>query len=169
MDSGAVVINVVVQVHDYLDDDTGEWIDCRDENFQAQGAIWIVGKEGKIHTKKVESLKRYTGWDGDMTSLDGGWKPTPCSFTHEFDDREKDWRIGFINDYDNNSTGRSSADLQALQNKYGSRLRAIAGNVERNTAPPKKGKPQTPKPVPALEPAQDLEGPEPSTDDGIPF
>lgn len=166
MQSGAVAINVTVRVDEYWDADAKEWFDCRSEDFRAEGALWIVGKNGKLHIAKCESLKKHTGWDGTMTSLGGEWNPTPCSFTHEVDSHKGGYSIGFINAYDD--APRATADLQELQNLYGAELRAIAGNVARN-AVPTKGKPKAPKPAPALEPAQDLEGPEPSTDDGIPF
>jgi hypothetical protein len=153
--SGALAVSIVAKIHECWDPEGERWIDYREGELEVSGDIWIVKKDGTTDQRKLESLIRYAGWDGQLPSVvEGTWQPTPCAFTVEREDYKDQarYRIGFINAYDwtpgavGNVTSEKAKELQA---KYGSQFRALAGNVKRATIPPTApvSKPSVPKPA----------------------
>jgi len=180
-DSGAEAVNVVADIHDYYD--TGltpdgtpiGWENCRNSEYQVEGSIWIIKKDGTINQSQAKSLMQFAGWDGDLAALDS-WRPTPCSFTIQKDTYRETirYRIAWINGYDDTPGGGltnvSPDRAKELQGRYGSQFRALAGNVTRATVPVPQatvpvpqGAPVTPKPTKPVTPKPGV------PDDGIPF
>ncbi len=164
MDSGATAVNIAARVDEYWDaKDEKIWKDCREGNFETRGAIWIILKDGSLHQSKIDSLMKHTNWDGDIRSIvSGSWKPTPCSFVIQRDNRDASkFLVAFVNAFDREPGPPANVSIeraQELQTQYGSRLRALAGNVARNDVPPPEGKPSDPSLTPPEEipPAKSL-------------
>lgn len=151
-ESGAVAINMRVSLDGRWDSENGEWDDewSQYEQF-ADGAVWVIKKDGTLNDRQIESLCRYAGWDAQLKSVqDQSWEPTPCAFVVNEDNYgdEQRFRVSFINAYDSTpgGMGQVSADkLKELEKRFGSQLRAIAGNVNRGSAKDDKPKPNSPK------------------------
>ena len=171
--SGALAIFVVAQIHDCWDMEQEAWMDYREREYEVSGDIWIVKKDCTADQRKVEALVQYAGWDGELTSVvEGTWKPTPCAFTVE-EEKYKDvtrYRIGFINGYDwtPGAVGNVTPEkAKALQAKYGSQFRALAGNAKRASIPPAPpiSKPSVPPPAESpLHAPKPANGPKPLTE-----
>ena len=180
MDSGATAVNITARVDEYWDTEEKAWKDCRTNEsdkaieLEAEGAIWIIKKDGKINQSQAESLMQHADWDGKPTSIqNGSWKPTPCSFVVNKDTYkdESRFRISWLNDYNREpgaSGNVSPEQAQELESQYGSQLRALAGNVARNDVPPPEGKPPAPTSAapPGITPAEATAGAE---GDDVPF
>lgn len=154
-----------------------EWQDWQEYEMEASGFLYIIKKNGETNNGQVESLVKFAAWDGTIASIaDSTWHPTPCQITisaNEYQGKTT-YRINFINE-NNRIPGQLSnvgADqLKALEAKYGSSLRAIAGSATRNAAPaadakmpkPKKTAPAKASPEPAMASGPPAEG------DSIPF
>ena len=154
--SKAVPINVVARIDEYWDLAEQAWKDCRSHEFEVGGALWVIKKDGSLNANQIEALAQHAGWDGDLTSIvHETWKPTPCAFTVQEDNYKDEarFRIAWLNDYERVPTaGTISAEkAKALQNQYGSQLRAVVGNIARNSiSPPSEG------PSPVASPSQSL-------------
>ena len=191
-ESGAVAVYLEVSVDEAWDEEAQDWADWREHELETSGRIWVIKKDGTINKTQAESLLKCAGWDGSFESIyNGDWKPTPIQFDVE-EDAWKDkvrYRISWLNPYDRipgmGNVGEDEA--KSLQSKFGSQLRALAGNQQRNAAPPAKaGGPKKPKAEPTSgqrrkrkprrkqedseysEPAEDAEAPETDPDE-IPF
>lgn len=150
-DSGAVAIDITARILDAWDREAGEWEDWRQYDCQALGRLFVVKKNGSLNDGPIKSLVAFAGWDGNLESIvNGTWQPTPCAFTIEEDiyKTETRYRIGFVNDYNRTPGGQGNVDAEkakAIQAKYGSQIRAIAGNVARTSTDAKPtGKPKAP-------------------------
>jgi hypothetical protein len=147
----SVAVSVVAMIDDYWDDELQQWIDCRSSEYTVRGESWIIGKDNKGPNRNaIESLVRYSGWDASVDSvINGTWQPTPCSF-NVVEDVYKDevrYKIGFLNAYDKKPgmVGNvSPEEAKQLQQQYGSQLRALVGNIQRNAVAPQ-GRPSMPK------------------------
>jgi hypothetical protein len=151
-ESGAVGVSVLARLDEVWNQETKEWENWRQYDVTADGTIWVIKKDGTINAQASESLIKSAGWNGSLEGCrDGTWQPTPCQFVVKEDDYNDDvrYRISFVNNYDRTpgAVGNVSADrAKALQTQYGAQFRALAGNANRNAAPPV-AKPQTPKPA----------------------
>lgn len=149
-ESGAVGVNIKASINEAWDSEAQSWVDWSEYDLETEGTAWIVKKGGGINQKSTESLIQYAGWDGSIESITNGtWKPTPCAFVVNEDNYRDEvrYRIAFINDHDRapGGGGNVSPDrAKELSMQYGAQLRALAGNVARNAAPPA-GKPKPPK------------------------
>jgi hypothetical protein len=167
MDSGAIAVSIRCRVLEWygVPEGGGEsvWFDWRENLEEVSGDIWIVSGKDKVNKlldKAVQSLVRHAGWDGTMESIaNGEWKPTPCQVSVKKETYKDNayFKASFINDY-NRTPGALAAGVKPekakeLQNKYGSQLRAIAGNRMRNQAPP----PANAKPPAPPQPATKLQ------------
>lgn len=132
-------------------------------DFEASGTIWIIGTDGTPNQEKIENFIRDTGWSGRPEQITGDepWDPKDIQFTvdeEEYKGRKR-YKIGFVNAYDYVGRGRDLSPDQArlIKSQYGSQLRAIAANVNRNAPKPQPPKPAAPVaapvPVPAATPA----------------
>lgn len=151
MESGAVAVSIKASLTDFWDGT--EWFPWKEYDVEAEGDVWIVKKNGDVNLGQAEALCRYAGWDGDMESIvQETWQPRPVTVAIQKDEykRHVRYKIAFINDYNRTPGAMSNVDREkakALQAKHGAAFRAIAGNVQRNTAPPPpSGKFPTPPP-----------------------
>lgn len=164
-DSGATAVFIKVRIDEILTD--GQWYDWREHEVEALGNIFIIGKDGKLLERGCKSLIDYAGWDGNINAIhQNEWEPKPVQITvgEEVYRDETRYKIKFVNDYDRMPGGGnvSQDDVQAIQQQYGSALRALAGDSKRNAAPVSGG-PSKPKAAPKA-PA-----PATSSDDDVPF
>lgn len=149
--SGAIGINLTIAVEDYFDKETGEWVDCRDNEFESTGTLWIVKRSGEINDNAAVPLMEHADWRDIESTADGTWKPTPCGFSIEEEPATekypKKWRIGFINAYDSTPGGGNVTPekAKALGSQYGGAFRALRGTIQRAATVPA-GKPAAPKP-----------------------
>lgn len=179
-DSGSVGIRFKAKLTAMWNPETNGWEDWTEFNAQAWGSSWIVKRDGTIHKPAVEALVKYAGWDGNLKSVvENTWVPTACqvSIGSEVYNDQTQFRISFVNAFDRvpgANVGNVTSDaLKELENRFGSSLRAVVGNVKRNTSPPAavNGGPKKPPARSAAPPAdKQLETvPPDGGDDGIPF
>jgi hypothetical protein len=149
-ESKSIGVSYRAELHENYDFESGQWIDWRESNVIAQGASWVVGKEGQLNNRSIESLIQNCDWDGDFSSVSNGtWKPTPCQFVikpNTFNGKTT-FQIAFLNGYDNIPGGRyevAEEKVGTLKSEYGSQMRALAGQFKRNTKPPATSKPASP-------------------------
>ena len=154
-DSGSLGLNYTLSVHEFYDYSTGEWTDWREADVVVDGTVWILksnSKGGGPNESGIKSLVEHGGWDARIESLaDGSWQPRPIQVKVEPDDYAASkgklglFRGNWINDYDSKPGGGGISEDRAkeLSRLYGSKIRAVAGNVQRNTAAPA-GKPSMP-------------------------
>lgn len=147
-DSGAVSVNIVAKLLEMWD---GEQWQPWDYDMEAEGGIWVVKKDGKLNDKSVESLMRYTGWNGDIESVvNKTWTPTRCQVVLNEDTYNgvTRYKISFVNGYDSTPGGKvgnvTPDKAKQLAGKYGSQLRALFGNVKRSTPAPSGDRPAPP-------------------------
>lgn len=179
---GAVGIAIKARLLEWFDPTgqgdggAGAWAPWEQYEMEAEGVLWVVKKNGEINELAAKSLVAHANWDGNLLSItNGAWQPTQCQVSVEKDTykNETRFRIGFVNDYHRNPLGMSSVGMDKaseLQARFGSSLRAIAGNAKRNV-PPQNGQPPAP-PAPAATPAPvaDLPPPPPGRSyEDIPF
>jgi hypothetical protein len=138
-DSGAVAVSVKIYAREFWNDETKSW-EPLEPPTATIGDIWVVKKDGTINTKQVEALCRYAGWDGNLSTISQNkWERTPCSAVvqrEEYEDQVR-WKISWLNAYDRapgSLTSLTPDRMAALANKYGSSLRAAAGNAKRNAS-----------------------------------
>lgn len=173
-ESGSVAVAIVAQLDELFSDD--QWHPWGEYQMEATGYIIIIKKDGSTNQKQIEALCQFAGWDGSITSIvQGQWKPTPCQFNIKENvyQGQTSYRIEFVNAFDrtpggalNNVDESKAKDLQA---RFGSSLKAIAGNVKRNAPPVNGSKPAAPpkKIEKQPEPVLPIGGPQPNDD--IPF
>lgn len=151
-ESGAVGVNLKVTLTEWWNGE--EWLPWTDYNMEADGAIWIVKKDGQINKLAAESLMKFAGWDGNIEAIAmETWAPCPCAVavTQEEYKGIKRFRVSFINDHNRTPGAMSNVSgdkVKALQNRFGSQFRALTGNLNRNGAPvpPPTTKPLAPPP-----------------------
>tara|TARA_Y100001963_G_scaffold157272_1_gene253028 strand:+ start:16241 stop:16837 length:597 start_codon:yes stop_codon:yes gene_type:complete len=138
-DSGAIAVTIKVSIHEIFHED--KWHDWKEHDFVANGDIWVIKKDGKLNKRQAEALVKCAGWDGSFTSISQGtWSPTPVSVVVN-EDTYKDetrFRIEWLNEFNRTPGGGNVDDDKAknLEQKFGSELRAIAGNSSRNGSKP---------------------------------
>ena len=164
-DSGNVSISVKAQLLEHFFD--RQWVPWEEYDMEAEGAICIVKSNGtEINKLGAESLIQHAGWDGLFDSVaNHTWAPTLCAVAIKQEEYKgkTSLKINFINSY--SRTPGASIDpnkVKDLTSRFGSQLRALAGNSGRSTVP-------TGKPPPAPPPARPM-APAPSQDPNeIPF
>lgn len=179
-DSGAVGVRIRCHLLECWDSENEAWDDWREHNIEAWGTVWIVKKDGTINNTGVDSLVKNAGWDGELASIvNSTWQPTPCQVSTDENTYkgETTYPISFVNDYDRvpgANVGNVDGDgLKKLQARFGSSLRAVAGNAKRNspTAVPASPMPKRPtKAAPVSNGSATAVAPPPANaDDEIPF
>lgn len=145
-ESGAVAISIRAALDTIWNGE--EWIDIKDWAMEAMGSLFIIKKDnGGVNNQQVESIVKATAWDGGINSVvHGTWQPIPCQFAIKSETYKErtSFKIAFVNEHDREPTGNISnvdADkAKQLDAKYGSSLRAVSGNVKRNSSPAPEGK-----------------------------
>ncbi len=182
MDSGAVAISLQVKLLEWFgvmrSGEEPAWHDWTAYNMGAEGDVWIVkgkDKQNAVNQQAAESLIRHAGWDGDITSIAGDqWMPTKFAITTKADtDKSGNVRAGvfklaFINDYSRTPGMLTKIDPEkaaSLAARHGAQLRAIAGNLRRNSSAPS----SLPTPPPPVMAGSMAPPPPTFTDSDVPF
>lgn len=130
-DSGAVAISLKAELLEAFID--GEWVNWGHAEEEADGDIWIVKKDGKCNDMAVESLAKFTGWDGDVESiLNATWQPLQCQCQIKREEYKgvPRFRISFLNSWQRTPGmmgNVTTARAKELSEKFGRGLRSIAG------------------------------------------
>lgn len=156
-DSGAVCVSLQADVAEHWNGES--WDDWREYEMFAKGDLWIIKKDGSLNNSAVQSLLKNANWNGQLGSIvDGSWEPCDVQFQVQSDayKNQTRYRLSFVNAYDSvpggGATGNVDAEkLKALDARFGGQLRALAGNVKRNTTSAPSGKPATPARPPKKE------------------
>jgi hypothetical protein len=158
--STAVAIEIEFAILAQLDG--SEWVDWSNyEEHRVRGDFWVVKKTGQANIKTVEALRDAIGWNGSLKGI-VGTKPPECvvQVTVKAEDYNGKtfYKAAFINpgDYQPGSEGADASEVDQLEARFGSLLRAAAG--------PMKAKAPAPKPAPAPV-KQEVQDP----NDAIPF
>jgi hypothetical protein len=141
----------------------------REYDMEAFGDVWIVKKDGALNDRQAKALMQHAGWDASLASIsEATWKPTPCQveITHEKYKDQDQFKISWVNDFNRvpGAGALSNVDsdkVKELEARFGSPLRALQGNVRRNTTAPAGKKPSPPPKSPVAAGA--------AAGDGIPF
>lgn len=145
----------------------GAWSDWTQyEEHQISGWFWIVKRDGSVSATTVENLAASIGWDGNLANLTAGPPEVVCQITVA----EEEWngklrlKVQWLNPEDFVAGPKTAlpAEVQQLNVRYGSLLRAAAA-----TAKPKALAQQKPAPPPARRP--EPEAAAAVGDDGLPF
>lgn len=152
--SGSVGVEYELAIDEFYGDPTpDEWNDWTGYACGVYGRTILVKKDGSPNETGVKSLVEAAGWiPGDFEQIAcGAWNPPPIQVTIKADEYQGEvrYKAEWINPYDALVGGRGvdAATAKALAAKYGSKIRAVAGNVKRNEAVPPQGKPTMPKPA----------------------
>jgi len=159
-ESGAICISTRAKVLDRWipadGDQDGYWESWAEHDVVVYGDFYIIlsnAKGNKLNDKQIESLVAYCGWNGALPSIhDGSWKPTPCRASVKGDEYngETRYKMSWLSDYNSTPGGMSNLDdtaIKRIEARHASAMRAIAGNVKRNT-PPVDGPPAAPSAPP---------------------
>ena len=151
MKSGSVALNVKVRIADYYDQGVGAWVDCREQDYESEGAFWIVKKDGSLNHDQIQALVQHCGWDANFESITNRtWHPTPASYVNQEDNYQEQtrYRVAFPAAFDATpGLGAISPEkAKALQNQHGAAMRALTGNIKRAETPAPSGKPTPPTP-----------------------
>ncbi len=150
----ATAVAFIGDLQEYYNEETEQWEDWRQYQYEGEGALWIIKKDGSLNNNAIESLVANCDWDGDLTSISQKtFNPTPCQFvvkSETYRDQVR-YRIEFVNDFSASPNGGkyvvSDEKVNALKNQYGSQMRALAGQFKRNsTKPAATSKPAAPPP-----------------------
>jgi hypothetical protein len=150
MESGAVAVALHVLLTEMWDGEN--WLQWREYDMEAFGDVWIVKKDGALNDRQAKALINFAGWDASLASIaDETWKPTPCQveIAHDRYKDQDQYKISWVNDFNRvpGAGALSNVDagkLKELEARFGSPLRALQGNVKRNTASPSTKKPPSP-------------------------
>lgn len=146
--SKSVGVSIKCRLLEMYDYDSESWIPWDEYDQEADGAVWIVKKDGVVSDGAVESLVANAGWDGTIESvIDRTWHPTSCQVAVKENnyDGKITYQASFVNAWDSTpgAGSVSSEDAKVLALQYGASLRAVAGSVKQNAAKPS-GKPSAP-------------------------
>lgn len=154
-ESGALGISLVGDLQDLwqppADGADGYWCPWGEYQMQAEGTVWIVKKDGTPNLAGIESLCKYAGWDGELSSIaEESWQPTPARMSvkkESYEGKER-FKLAFLNDFNREPGSKGNVDpdkARELQTRFGSHFKAIAGTVAQSKSPPPAGKPSSPK------------------------
>lgn len=161
--SQSVGIDIQMAVLEIFNSATNEWEDHSQPGWVARGTVWIIKKTGEPNEETIQRFMKASGWTGNPDQILGAaeWEPLDFGFNVEgetYEGKER-FKINWINPWDYTPGGvRAMAADQAaaLKNKIGSKLRVVAGNVNRNAPKPQPAKPaaaaQTPAPAAVEQP-----------------
>jgi hypothetical protein len=149
--SKSVGIAFIAQLREMWDFDANQWVPWSEYQQEAEGAVWIVKKDGSVNQLAVDSLVNCVDWSGNLCDIpDGTFVGGDCQFLikEETYRDETMFKVAFINPYDSipGGGGNMSADeARLVQSQIGSQLRAIASSVKRGAKKPDAGsKPPAP-------------------------
>ncbi len=139
--TGSVQFNVELNLHAYKNGKGWEMLEAPEHTI---AYLNIIKKDGQPNQINVESLVGALGWDGSVKSLqDSDWSQTELQVVidDETDQEGKPVRkVQFVNPKDYVGGGgvekADSSTIQSLDAKYGSLLKAVAGNGPKSSKPP---------------------------------
>lgn len=150
-ESGSVAVTIRVYLTEYWDDVNKTWMEWHEYDQEANGDIWIVKKDKTLNQFAADSLIKNAAWDGDIESIQNSkWHPTPIQVVVKEDtyNGETRLKIAFVNEHGRTPGGlganMSPEKAKQLQAQFGASLRALAGNVKRESKP--NGAPKAPPP-----------------------
>lgn len=153
--SQSVSISIEFVILEQLDGT--EWADWSQyEEHSIIGDFWVVKKDGSINVNAVENLVEAVGWDCNLTSVAGPAPDVVVQITVQEEEYRGNTRlkVAWLNPGDFTPRPQSAApeQVQQLQSRFGSLLRAAAGSALKK---PGNGKPAaaTPAAAPAVAPA----------------
>lgn len=146
-DSGAVAVAIKFKITDKLEGN--DWQDWSAYSYETWARLWIIGKDGNVNEKAIQTLRDILGWDGDLDSVGAErWQLPACQVNVKADtyDGKTKYKAEWINpiDYVPDSRPKSAPPetVQSLKNQFGAQIRACFGNRPlANTAPPAKAPP----------------------------
>lgn len=134
--------------------DNGAWQDWTQyEEHTITGYFYVVKRDGTINTRTVENLVQALGWNGDLSSVLAPPPDRVVQITVNAEEYEGKIRhkVQWINpeDYTPKPVFIEAGEVQTLQNRFGSLLRAAAASVKPAPAP-------VPRPAASKKPEDDL-------------
>lgn len=157
-DGGAVAISCTLRVSEVYDRESKQWHSQYasedgsvhawvDAEIDCEGDFWIISnasKGNKVNEKAVKAIMAATGWNGDIQAIASRtWEPNPCAWSTEsetYNDKTR-YKAAWIKPYESTPGGGGRGGnvdpekARALQNKYGSQFRALAGSASKPAAP----------------------------------
>lgn len=161
-DSGAIGVSILFGIlSEWNGEDWSSWAEY--EAHEIYGNFFIVKKDGGLNDTQVEALCKALNWSGNLQDFsDENAQFSDCVITvgEEQYNGQNRLKVKWANPIgwapNPSISNIDDGEIGTLQKRFGSQLRAIAGNVKRNgQAPPKRS---DAAPVP-----------EPATGDSIPF
>ena len=174
-DSGSVCVSLRASVLEEWSDEAKAWTDWRPYKYDVIGDVFVVNKKGELLEKSIQSLVNFAAWDANFDSVaNGHWQPAPCqcSVAENTYNDQKSFKINFINPWDwtpGGGGGVSPEKAKELSNRFGSQLRALAGNVKRNAPPDQGSNPTPPKKPPVNTANANKAMAEAAASEGTPF
>lgn len=152
-DSQSVAAVFDFSIVEMWDEDARTWVVWGQYEQTIRGFPNIIKTDGTLNQKGVESLMKAMRWSGNVEDLveGSGWKPQPCQITVEKQTYNgvESLKVNWINEWNSEGGGglkvADAGNVKSLAAKHGAKLRAIAGNLTRNS-PPSPAK--TPPPIP---------------------
>jgi len=159
-ESGAVAVNIGFEILAQFAQDNS-WDDWSEyETHHCYGNWWVVKRDGTINQPTVEQLASCLGWGGNLKTVTSHVPDVVVQITvkEEVYNGQARFKATWMNpeDYVPTGGGASEEEVDQLQARFGSLLRAAAAGSATQA-------PTTPKIPPPAD-----EGP-PLTDDDIPF
>jgi len=180
--SKAVAVSCEFQITAQLAED-GAWEDWTDYGMTCHGDFYIVKRDGGLNETTITQLCTSLEWDGNLNSLSeppaGGIVQVTVK-ADEFNGNVR-YKASWLNpgDFVPRAGSVAPEEVKSLQNQYGSLLRAVASKARNGkpqpAAPAKPAAAPQPaaqpaqRPVPAVAVAQQLEHPESTGSDELPF
>lgn len=147
--TGSVAVQIKASLKEIWDHDNEQWMPWEEYDMEAYGSVFVVKKDGTLNESGIRSLVNNAGWNGDFEAIaNRTWAPSICQASIKAEPYEGKtyYKIAFINHRDSTPGSMGMLDddkIKALNSRFGSSLRAMAGTVKANPAPAK-GKPPAP-------------------------
>lgn len=140
-ESGAVGVSIGFEITAKLSE-SYEWDDWSEyEAHHCYGTWWVVKKDGSINQGPVEQLAAGLGWKGDLMTVSK--EPVPevivqITVKEDTYNGKTRYRAAWMNpgEYAPTSSSTSPEDVQQLQARFGSLLRAAASGASRPSPAP---------------------------------
>lgn len=173
-ESGAEGVDVVLQVEEWFDPGTNQWVGLAADDgtpVYARGTIWLTKKTGEVNQRGLETMFGTFGWDAmeDFNGRPVGWTPKKVGATVQRDDYkgETRFRIAWFNEYELATSDR------ALPSKYLANYQQEHAKWTMPNNPAHKAQraepPAPPAPPKSKPAAPTLPPPPAAADDEIPF
>lgn len=138
--------------------DGEEWVSWKESDIHVvYGTWWVIGREGNVNQTAVDQLRDAIGWDGNLTKVAGDPPEAEVQVTVKEESYEKDgktktsFKATWMNpgDFKPQPFGEDAEGVKALQNRFGSLLRAAAAGAAKTPSKPAASKPASKSAPPA--------------------